>query len=223
MRAHARVRGLIAMGEENPSKPRMQAGLSVGRQKQARSPLLRLRRCERRRGKAGGEAVRLLPGARDRAARRLCCAARPARIVCACDCSVACGHTAGYETLLQSYPDCQRSVCVMASLTQQMKSGLVPGLWCPDLSQTAQPQARPGQPGLVLSSEHMVAVAGNGSQPRLLESSQHSTQVIDICVLVHLDVVVGLRLGRWRSVGELDARRQHCAARCCCRLRWRRR
>ena len=37
------------------------------------------------------------------------------------------GIPLGTETLLQSCSDCQRAVCVMASLTQQMKSGSVPG------------------------------------------------------------------------------------------------
>ena len=125
------------------------------------------------------------------------------------------GIPLGTETLLQSCPDCQRAVCVMVSLTQQMKSGPVPGLaaGCSSSYQVKSPAHQ--DPASAASTS--VAVAGSGSQPRLLESSQHSTQVINICVLVHLDVVVGLRLGRWRSVGELDARRQHRSARCCCR------
>ena len=165
-------------------------------------------RCESRRGEARGKArIGCCPG------RWLCCAARSARIACACECGVACGHTAGYRDA-SSVVLRLSACCVCHGLIDTTNEIWICAWTCRRLL-ILKPGPAHQNPTSAASTS--VAVTGSGSQPRLLESSQHSTQVIDICVLVHLDVVVGLRLGRWRSVGELDARRQHCAARCCCR------
>ena len=202
---------LLAVGEEVafPAKPRMQRGLLLGEV----SLCVALAMRKQARGSQREGSDRLLPGASDRAARWLCCAARSARIACACECGVACGHTAGYRDASSVVPRLS-ACCVCHGLIDTTNEIWICAWTCRRLL-ILKPGPAHQNPASAASTS--VAVTGSGSQPRLLESSQHSTQVIDICVLVHLDVVVGLRLGRWRSVGELDARRQHCAARCCCR------